>query len=212
MASSSCLPKGLALGPASSSRGRVLVRAPICASLNEQNAMSRRAAILLSASPLLLASATLPARAAFIDMTDVRKTGAKEGMDSADQARDDNEDARKRFAFQSYNKMSPAEHQKRAKESYARLQKDVKSYLDKKQFPRVSNELSLQIGNLRYDLRQIASAGDKAARKAAEKESKQALKALETLDQYARQNKANEANQAYADALQKLGNLVKAYG
>lgn len=32
------------------------------------------------------------------------------------------------------------------------------------------------------------------------------------LDLFARQNKASEANEAYADALQKLGNLVKAYG
>ncbi|KAK9809798.1 hypothetical protein WJX73_007607 [Symbiochloris irregularis] len=192
MASSSCLPKGLALGASLELAGEGSWSGlQYALGLNEQNAIVPGAQ--LSSSALLHSCwrrRLLPARAAFIDMTDVRKTGAKEGMDSADQARDDNEDARKRFAFQ----------------------KDVKSYLDKKQFPRVSNELSLQIGNLRYDLRQIASAGDKAARKAAEKESKQALKALETLDQYARQNKANEANQAYADALQKLGNLVKAYG
>ena len=45
---------------------------------------------------------------------------------------------------QSTRGLNPGEHQARAKESYARLQKDVKYYLDKKIYPRVSNELSLQ--------------------------------------------------------------------
>ena len=51
--------------------------------------------------------------------------------------------------LQSGQGLSQADHQKRAKESYARLTKDIKPLLDSKHYPKVSRELRVQLGTLR---------------------------------------------------------------
>lgn len=68
---------------------------------------------------------------------------------SIDQARDNEEDQRNRFAFQNVNKLSAADHKRRVQESLNRLQTDIKQSVDAGRWSAVQQDIRHQMGTLR---------------------------------------------------------------
>ncbi|DBA88101.1 TPA: hypothetical protein ACH3X2_005099 [Trebouxia sp. C0005] len=158
----------------------------------------------LLALPLLVSTQTAQA----VDLGDFRR--AKDALDSLDQARSDTEDYKNRFSMQGgQSNLSLEEHKSRAKESFARLQSDVKKAVDAKAYPRVSADIRHQLGTLSFDLKKVAQAqGDKASRKQFQQLQKAAMDSLAELDFSARKKNDSKLQEAYALAVQAVGDVV----
>jgi len=152
-----------------------------------------------------------PAQA--VDLGDFRKF--KAGLDSLDQARADDEDYSKRFSFQNGggDNLSIDEHKARAKESFKRLQSDVKTAIDDKAYPRVSADIRHQLGTLRFDLTRVASAqSDKTVRKTALKLQKTAFDSLAELDFAARKKSDSKLQETFEETVKRFGDVMSSLG
>ncbi|KAL3136794.1 hypothetical protein ABBQ38_005507 [Trebouxia sp. C0009 RCD-2024] len=166
---------------------------------------SRREALgLILALPLLAAGRSAQAA----DITDSRQH--KEALDSLDQARSDTEAYGNRFSMQGGSaNLSLEEHKARVRESFARLQSDVKEAIDAKAYPRVQADLRHQLGTLSFDLNKIAQAqGDKAARKQSAQLQRAAMDSLAQLDYSARRKNDVKLQEAYSEAVKAVGDAV----
>lgn len=161
------------------------------------------------ALPLLASTGAAQA----VDLGDFRKV--KQNLDSLDQARADDEDYSKRFSFQNGqgDNLSIEDHKKRAKESFDRLQKDVKIAIDDKAYPRVSADIRHQLGTLRFDLKRVASAQvDKTARKQALQVQKAAFDSLADLDFAARKKSDSKLQETFAETVKRFGDVISSLG
>jgi hypothetical protein len=119
---------------------------------------------------------------------------AKETSDRLDHARDSDVDIRDRF-FHDTTRLTPEAHLQRASESIKRLETDIRTAVDKNQWPRVQADLRHQLGTLRYDLQMlINNKTDKAAREEGDKLQNKVFDALSELDLYARKGDARAAD------------------
>lgn len=173
-----------------------------------KHATRRESLGFLLALPLLVSTQTAQA----VDLGDFRR--AKDALDSLDQARSDTEDYKNRFSMQGgQSNLSLEEHKARAKESFSRLQSDVKKAVDAKAYPRVSADLRHHIGTLSFDLNKVAQAqGDKSSRKQFQQLQKAAMDSLAELDFSARKKNNSKLQEAYAMAVKAVGDVVSNLG
>lgn len=195
------------MAPRASTRStKLLCRAEV--SHTEPGTTRRQSLGLLLSLPVLLSGSVANA----VELGDFRKV--KESLDSLDQARSDTEDYKNRFSMQGgSSNLTIDEHKSRAKESFARLQTDVKKAIDSKSYLKVSADLRHQLGTLSFDLNKVAQAtGDKATRKQSQQVQKAVKDALAELDFAARKKNDNSLQQAYAEAVQAVGTAISSLG
>lgn len=176
------------------------------------------------AAPLLLVSA----RADAISITDARPTGAKQLIDSIDQARDSDEDQYNRFSFRNLNGISAEEHKyattsnnpgdtsphhrRRVQDSLRRLTSDLKPSIDKQYWSKVEADLRHQLGTLRFDLDALAASKDRAARREAQALQDAVMRSLEELDLATRNRNQEASLRSLTAATDQLASLIKMLG
>ncbi|XP_050370349.1 oxygen-evolving enhancer protein 3-2, chloroplastic-like [Argentina anserina] len=135
-------------------------------------------------------------------------SGGLPGTDSADEARDLDLPLKKRFFLQP---QTPAEAAARAKES-AREILAVKSFIDKKAWPYVQNDLRLRANYLRYDLKTILATKPKGEKESFKTLTGKLFQDLDNLDYAAKIKSTPQAEKYYAEAVSTLNDVIAKLG
>jgi len=166
---------------------------------------SHTQAASLAAATAVVLSATPAFALNSIELTDKRAEN-QSGLQLIYEARDldldqkPRSDGPSRFSFQ---KLTAKETAARAKESVARINKDVGEYVGKKYWTQASNELRRQVGTLRFDINNLVE-----LKGADSKEAKAFYKKLEALDFSIRQKDQDAATALLADVQSTANALI----
>ncbi|KAL6197999.1 hypothetical protein ACLB2K_027791 [Fragaria x ananassa] len=135
-------------------------------------------------------------------------SGGLPGTDNSDEARDLDLPLNKRFFLQP---LTPVEAAARAKESAKEIL-GVKSFIDKKAWPSVQNDLRLKSSYLRYDLKTVISAKPKEEKESLKTLTGKLFQDLDNLDYAAKIKSTPQAEKYYAEAVSSLNDVVKKLG
>lgn len=134
--------------------------------------------------------------------------GGLPGTDSSDQARDTDAPLKERFYLQS---LEPAEALERAKEAAARIVA-VKTFIDKKAWTSVRNDLRTKANYLRFDLATVINSKPKAERKSLEALNNKLSDSIEALDYAARAKNPESASKNYDATISALDDILAKLG
>lgn len=135
-------------------------------------------------------------------------SGGLPGTENSDEARDLDLPLKNRFFIQPLN---PAQAAARAKESAKEILA-VKSFIEKKAWPYVQNDLRLKGSYLRYDLKTVLSAKSKEEKESLKTLTGKLFQDLDNLDHAAKIKSTTEAEKYYAEAVSSLNNVIAKLG
>ncbi|XP_057764805.1 oxygen-evolving enhancer protein 3, chloroplastic-like isoform X2 [Salvia miltiorrhiza] len=135
-------------------------------------------------------------------------SGGLPGTLNSDQARDFDLPLKNRFYIQP---LAPAEAAVRAKESAKEIV-GVKSFIDKKAWPYVQNDLRSKAEYLRYDLNTIISSKPKEEKKSLKELTGKLFQDISNLDHAAKIKSTPEAEKYYAIAVSTLNDVLAKLG
>ncbi|PRQ28573.1 putative oxygen-evolving enhancer protein [Rosa chinensis] len=135
-------------------------------------------------------------------------SGGLPGTENSDEARDLDLPLKKRFFLQP---LTPAQAAARAKESAKEILA-VKSFIDKKAWPFVQNDLRLRASYLRYDLKTVLAAKSKEEKESLKTLAGKLFQDLDNLDYAAKIKSTPQAEKYYAEAVSSLNNVVAKLG
>ncbi|KAL2475550.1 Oxygen-evolving enhancer protein 3-2 [Abeliophyllum distichum] len=130
------------------------------------------------------------------------------GTLNSDEPRDLDLPLKSRFFIQP---LSPDQAALRAKES-AKDIFNVKSFIDKKAWPYVQNDLRLKAEYLRYDLNTVIAAKSKDEKKTLKDLTGKLFQDISNLDHAAKIKSSPEAEKYYADTVSTLNNVLAKLG
>eukprot|EP00249_Psilotum_nudum_P001205 c13577_g1_i1 orf=163-858(+) len=131
-------------------------------------------------------------------------SGGLPGTQNSDQASDVDLPLKRRFYIQP---VSPSEAAARAKESAKEIV-GVKSFIDKKAWPYVQNDLRLRASYLRYDLNTIISSKPKEEKKNLKFLASKLYSNLDSLDYAARSKNTPQAEKYYNETVASLNEVL----
>uniref|UniRef100_A0A0F7H110 16 kDa subunit of oxygen evolving system of photosystem II n=1 Tax=Pelargonium hortorum TaxID=4031 RepID=A0A0F7H110_PELHO len=135
-------------------------------------------------------------------------SGGLSGTLNSDQARDLDLPLKDRFFIQP---LTPAEAAQRAKESAKEIV-SVKSFIDKKAWPYVQNDLRLKAEYLRYDLNTVIAAKSKEEKKSLKELTGKLFQTISNLDYAAKIKSSSEAEKYYAETVSSLNDVLAKLG
>uniref|UniRef100_A0A0F7H1C1 16 kDa subunit of oxygen evolving system of photosystem II n=1 Tax=Pelargonium dichondrifolium TaxID=73194 RepID=A0A0F7H1C1_9ROSI len=135
-------------------------------------------------------------------------SGGLSGTLNSDQARDLDLPLKNRFFIQP---LTPAEAAQRAKESAKEIV-SVKSFIDKKAWPYVQNDLRLRAEYLRYDLNTVIAAKPKEEKKSLKELTGKLFQTIDNLDYAAKIKSSSEAEKYYAETVSSLNDVLAKIG
>uniref|UniRef100_A0A0F7H0W1 16 kDa subunit of oxygen evolving system of photosystem II n=1 Tax=Hypseocharis bilobata TaxID=253189 RepID=A0A0F7H0W1_9ROSI len=197
-------------GRVSVSRSAFTVRAQQQASSAEPET-SRRAMIGLVAAGL--ASSSL-VQSALADGKSIKvgppppPSGGLTGTLNSDQARDLKLPLKERFYLQP---LTPEQAAQRAKESAKEIV-SVKSFIDKKAWPYVQNDLRLRAEYLRYDLNTVIAAKSKEEKQSLKDLTGKLFQTISNLDYAAKTKSSSAAEKYYAETVSTLNDVLAKLG
>uniref|UniRef100_A0A0F7H0W9 16 kDa subunit of oxygen evolving system of photosystem II n=1 Tax=Pelargonium incrassatum TaxID=163034 RepID=A0A0F7H0W9_9ROSI len=187
------------------------VRAQQQAPADQPGTSSRRAMIGLVATGLASASFV---QAVLAEARSIKvgppppPSGGLSGTLNSDQARDLDLPLKDRFFIQP---LTPAEAAQRAKESAKEIV-SVKSFIDKKAWPYVQNDLRLRAEYLRYDLNTVIAAKSKEEKKSLKELTGKLFQTINNLDYAAKIKSSSEAEKYYAETVSSLNDVLAKLG
>uniref|UniRef100_A0A0F7GZZ2 16 kDa subunit of oxygen evolving system of photosystem II n=1 Tax=Pelargonium nanum TaxID=59882 RepID=A0A0F7GZZ2_9ROSI len=187
------------------------VRAQHQAPADQPETSSRRAMIGLVATGLASASFV---QAVLAEARSIKvgppppPSGGLSGTLNSDQARDLELPLKDRFFLQP---LTPAEAAQRAKESAKEIV-SVKSFIDKKAWPYVQNDLRLRAEYLRYDLNTVIAAKSKEEKKSLKELTGKLFQTINNLDYAAKIKSSSEAEKYYAETVSSLNDVLAKIG
>uniref|UniRef100_A0A0F7H106 16 kDa subunit of oxygen evolving system of photosystem II n=1 Tax=Pelargonium australe TaxID=59866 RepID=A0A0F7H106_9ROSI len=187
------------------------VRAQQQAPADQPETSSRRAMIGLVATGLASASFV---QAVLAEARSIKvgppppPSGGLSGTLNSDQARDLDLPLKNRFFIQP---LTPAEAAQRAKESAKEIV-SVKSFIDKKAWPYVQNDLRLRAEYLRYDLNTVIAAKPKEEKKSLKELTGKLFQTINNLDYAAKIKSSSEAEKYYAETVSSLNDVLAKIG
>uniref|UniRef100_A0A0F7CZ94 16 kDa subunit of oxygen evolving system of photosystem II n=1 Tax=Pelargonium transvaalense TaxID=158603 RepID=A0A0F7CZ94_9ROSI len=181
------------------------------ATADQPETSSRRAMISLVATGLASASFV---QAVLAEARPIKvgppppPSGGLSGTLNSDQARDLDLPLKDRFFLQP---LTPAEAAQRAKESAKEIV-SVKSFIDKKAWPYVQNDLRLKAEYLRYDLNTVIAAKSKEEKKSLKELTGKLFQTISNLDYAAKKKSSSEAEKYYAETVSSLNDVLAKLG
>ncbi|MCL7052313.1 hypothetical protein MKW94_010894 [Papaver nudicaule] len=194
------------------SRSSFTVKAQQMSSDNEAVAQSSRRAVLGLVATGLVGSSfvqrVLAEARPIVVGAPPPPSGGLPGTLNSDQARDLDLPLKERFFLQP---VSPTEAAERAKKSAKQIL-DVKTFIDKKAWPYVQNDLRSQAGYLRYDLKTVLASKSKEEKAALTELTGKLFKSLDNLDYAAKTKSSEAALKSYADTVVTLNDVIAKLG
>uniref|UniRef100_A0A0F7GZN2 16 kDa subunit of oxygen evolving system of photosystem II n=1 Tax=Geranium incanum TaxID=1158081 RepID=A0A0F7GZN2_9ROSI len=135
-------------------------------------------------------------------------SGGLTGTLNSDEARDLDLPLKERFYLQP---LTPTEAAQRAKESAKEIV-SVKSFIDKKAWPYVQNDLRLRASYLRYDLNTVIAAKSKDEKKSLKELAGKLFQTINNLDYAAKVKSSSQAEKYYAETVSTLNDVVAKLG
>ncbi|KAL3624968.1 Oxygen-evolving enhancer protein 3-2, chloroplastic [Castilleja foliolosa] len=135
-------------------------------------------------------------------------SGGLPGTLNSDEARDLELPLKDRFFLQP---LTPVEAAARAKESAKEIV-NVKSFIDKKAWPYVQNDLRLTAQYLRYDLNTVISAKPKEEKQSLKDLTGKLFQTISNLDHAAKMKSSPEAEKYYGETVSKLNDVLSKLG
>ncbi|CAA0837174.1 Oxygen-evolving enhancer protein 3-2-chloroplastic [Striga hermonthica] len=135
-------------------------------------------------------------------------SGGLPGTLNSDEPRDLALPLKDRFFLQP---LTPAQAAARAKESAKEIV-NVKSFIDKKAWPYVQNDLRLRAEYLRYDLNTVISAKPKDEKQSLKDLTGKLFQTISNLDYAAKIKSSPEAEKYYAETVTKLNDVLSKLG
>uniref|UniRef100_A0A0F7GZY4 16 kDa subunit of oxygen evolving system of photosystem II n=1 Tax=Monsonia emarginata TaxID=28966 RepID=A0A0F7GZY4_9ROSI len=135
-------------------------------------------------------------------------SGGLSGTLNSDEARDLQLPLKDRFYLQP---LTPAQAAQRAKESAKEIV-GVKSFIDKKAWPYVQNDLRLRAEYLRYDLNTVISAKPKEEKQSLKELTGKLFQTINNLDYAAKVKSSSEAEKYYAETVSTLNDVLAKLG
>ncbi|KAI3437331.1 uncharacterized protein J3R85_005464 [Psidium guajava] len=135
-------------------------------------------------------------------------SGGLPGTLNSDEPRDLNLPLKDRFFLQP---LTPAQAAARAKESAKEIV-NVKSFIDKKAWPYVQNDLRLRAEYLRYDLNTVIAAKPKEEKKSLKELTGKLFQTISNLDHAAKIKSTPEAEKYYAETVSNLNDVLAKLG
>lgn len=130
------------------------------------------------------------------------------GTLNSDEPRDLDLPLKDRFFLQP---LTPAQAAARAKESAKEIV-NVKSFIDKKAWPYVQNDLRLRAEYLRFDLNTVISAKSKEEKKSLKELTGKLFQTISNLDYAAKIKSTPEAEKYYAETVSTLNDVLAKLG
>ncbi|CAI0468069.1 unnamed protein product [Linum tenue] len=135
-------------------------------------------------------------------------SGGLPGTLNADEARDVDLPLKERFYLQP---LTPEEAAARAKVSASEIV-NVKSFIDKKAWPYVMNDLRLRASYLRYDLKTVISSKPKPEKQALTDLTGKLFQSINNLDYAAKIKSSPQAEKYYAETVSNLNDVLAKLG
>uniref|UniRef100_A0A0F7GZM8 16 kDa subunit of oxygen evolving system of photosystem II n=1 Tax=Erodium foetidum TaxID=337372 RepID=A0A0F7GZM8_9ROSI len=135
-------------------------------------------------------------------------SGGLTGTLNSDEARDLDLPLKERFFLQP---LTPVEAAARAKESAKEIV-SVKSFIDKKAWPYVQNDLRLRASYLRYDLNTVIAAKSKEEKKSLKELTGKLFQTINNLDYAAKVKSSSEAEKYYGETVSSLNDVLAKLG
>ncbi|KAK3433332.1 oxygen-evolving enhancer protein 3-2, chloroplastic [Eucalyptus grandis] len=135
-------------------------------------------------------------------------SGGLPGTLNSDEPRDLDLPLKDRFFLQP---LTPAQAAARAKESAKEIV-NVKSFIDKKAWPYVQNDLRLRAEYLRFDLNTVISAKSKEEKKSLKELTGKLFQTISNLDYAAKIKSTPEAEKYYAETVSTLNDVLAKLG
>lgn len=172
----------------------------------ESTASSRRSVLSLLAATVAAGALAQSASA----LTEIKLegppplSGGLPGTENSDEARDFDLDLKKRFFLVSLESPAAVGRVKEAADQIIA----VKSYIDKKAWPYVQNDLRSKAQYLSFDLKTILESKDKAVKKDLKALTSQLFESINKLDYAAKSKSTPKAEKAYAETVALLNKVV----
>ncbi|XP_030528892.1 oxygen-evolving enhancer protein 3-2, chloroplastic-like [Rhodamnia argentea] len=135
-------------------------------------------------------------------------SGGLSGTLNSDEPRDLDLPLKDRFFIQP---LTPAQAAARAKESAKEIV-NVKSFIDKKAWPYVQNDLRLRAEYLRYDLNTVIAAKPKGEKKSLKELTGKLFQTISNLDHAAKIKSTPQAEKYYAETVSSLNDVLAKLG
>ncbi|XP_074270096.1 oxygen-evolving enhancer protein 3, chloroplastic-like [Silene latifolia] len=135
-------------------------------------------------------------------------SGGLPGTLNSDEARDFGLPLKERFYLQP---LTPTEAATRAKDSAKEIV-NVKSFIDKKAWPYVQNDLRLRASYLRYDLNTVIAAKPKEEKKSLKDLTAKLFSTIDNLDHAAKIKSSSEAEKYYAETVSSINDVLAKLG
>uniref|UniRef100_A0A0F7CZ90 16 kDa subunit of oxygen evolving system of photosystem II n=1 Tax=Erodium texanum TaxID=28960 RepID=A0A0F7CZ90_EROTE len=177
----------------------------------ESDTSSRRAVISLLATGLASASFV---QAVLAEGKPIKvgpappPSGGLTGTLNSDEARDLDLPLKERFYLQP---LTPEQAAQRAKDSAKEIV-SVKSFIDKKAWPYVQNDLRLRAEYLRYDLNTVIAAKPKEEKKSLKELTGKLFETINNLDYAAKVKSSSQAEKYYAETVSALNDVLAKLG
>uniref|UniRef100_A0A0F7H1B2 16 kDa subunit of oxygen evolving system of photosystem II n=1 Tax=Erodium trifolium TaxID=337410 RepID=A0A0F7H1B2_9ROSI len=177
----------------------------------ESETTSRRAALSLVATGLASASFV---QAVLAEGRPIKvgppppPSGGLTGTLNSDEARDLDLPLKERFYLQP---LTPEQAAQRAKDSAKEIV-SVKSFIDKKAWPYVQNDLRLRAEYLRYDLNTVIAAKPKEEKKSLKELTGKLFETINNLDYAAKVKSSSQAEKYYAETVSALNDVLAKLG